>query len=100
VSEIKGDLQQERPHWRIPDINRLSMVIRGTCGIRGEIADQIVAEMLESESKTAQFETQTILTGKPNLSRTRSTWVVREVTWTGISKHTEYELTRTLRVEA
>jgi hypothetical protein len=99
VSEIQGNLQQEKPRWRVPNANRLAMVISGTCGIRREVADQIVAELLGSESKTAQFETQTILTGKPNLSRTRSTWVAREIRWSGVSDHKGYELIRERRVE-
>jgi hypothetical protein len=99
MSEIRGDLQQEKPRWRVSSAIRLAEVISGTCGIRREVADQLVAELLESDSKTAQFETQTILTGKPNLSRTRSTWTARQVTWSGVSKYTGYELIREQRTE-
>jgi hypothetical protein len=99
MSEIRGDLQQESPRWRVPDTQRLALIIKGVCGIRKEVADQIVAELLESESKAAQFETQTILVGKPNLSRTRSTWVARQVTWSGVGKYTGYELVRKQRTE-
>jgi hypothetical protein len=99
MSEVRGRIEDKSPHWRVPDTGTLARTIKGVCGIRQEVAEQIVAELLESESKTAQFETQTILAGKPSLSRTRSTWVARQVTWTGISEYTEYQLERKSRVE-
>jgi hypothetical protein len=82
----------------VPDTGRLITVIAGTCGIRREVAEQVVAELLDSESKTAQFETQTILTGKPKLSRTRTTWVARQETWKGLNSPT-YMLVREQRTE-
>lgn len=98
MSEVKGRIEHKRPRWTVDDTGALARTIQGVCGISQAVAEQIVAELLESGSKTAQFETQTILTGKPTSSRTTSTWVAREVTWTGISKHTGYELTRKDRV--
>lgn len=86
--------------YRVQDTGQLARTITGTCGIQREIAEQLVAELLESEDKSVQFETQTILTGKPKLSRTRSTWVAREVRWKGISEYTGYELRRMWRTEA
>jgi hypothetical protein len=99
MSEIRGYIEDQEPRWRVPDTPTLAKRIQGVCGIRQEVAEQIVAELISSESKTAQFETQTILTGKPNLSRTRSRWVAREVTWRGVSRYTAYELRRVERTE-
>lgn len=99
MSEIHGDLRNLSPRWRSSNTERLAEVITGVCGIRREIANQIVAGLLDSEGKTVQFETQTILAGKPDLSRTRSTWTARQVTWSGDSQHIAYELIRERRTE-
>lgn len=86
-------------HWTCKDSGTLARTITGVCGIRQEVAEQVVAELVESPDKPRQFETQTVLTGKPKLSRTRSTWEVRQRKAGGEWPRTWYELERKERVD-
>lgn len=81
------------PTWTLDGNTRLANTISGVCRIRKETAEQIVAELLDSPSKTAQFETVTMLSTKPRLSRTTCTWTARRVA------DDKYRLELTRRVE-
>lgn len=94
MSEIKGRIDSKKPYWRVPTTKSLIRTIAGVCSIRATTAAVLVDAMRASDSKTLQFATQTILVAAPGTSGTTSRWVIREVTWQGISTYTEYTLER------
>lgn len=87
-------MSMPNPRWTVDGSTRLANTITGVCRIRKEIAEQIVAEVLDNESKTAQFETVTMLTGKPKLSKTTCTWTASK------TADDKYRLELTRRTEA
>lgn len=93
MSEVKGRIEYSNPHWRVDSSGELARRVRGVCGITQDAAEQLVAELLESEDGTVQFQTKTALVGHPK-SMTVSQWAIREVTWKGISVHTGFVLER------
>jgi hypothetical protein len=87
------------PTWTAANTGQLARIIEGTCGISKAAAEQLVAELLESDTKTVQFQTQTSQLGKLRSSRTTTTWEARERQTRGKWLLTEYILKRTERTE-
>jgi dihydroxyacid dehydratase/phosphogluconate dehydratase len=87
------------PTWTVASTGALARTIAGVGGISKVAAEQLVAELLESDTKTVQFQTQTSQLGKLRSSRTTTTWEARERKTRGEWLLTEYVLKRTERTE-